>query len=200
MSEEPLLIPNETYLKAGVHIGTKFKTKYMEPYIFKIRPDGLAVLNMSSIDERLKAVSTYLSSYEPKDILVVARRENAWKPAVLFGRMTGARVVTARYPPGMLTNPNLEGFFEPKVLVATDPWPDRNPIKDAKKMNIPVVAFCDTNNTTQDIDVVMPCNNKGKKSLGLVFYLLGREYMLKRGLIKKEEDLPYKIDDFMEEQ
>jgi small subunit ribosomal protein S2 len=199
MAEEALLIGNEVYLKAGVHIGTKFKTKYMEPYIFKVRPDGLAVLNMSSIDTRLKEVSSFIAQFEPKDILVVARRENAWKPAILFGRMTGTKIVTARYPPGMLTNPNLEGFIEPKLLIATDPWPDRNSIKDARKMNIPVVAFCDTNNTTQDIDVVMPCNNKGKKSLGLVFYLLGREYMLKRGLIKKEEELSYKIDDFMEE-
>jgi small subunit ribosomal protein S2 len=199
MVDETLLIGNEVYLKAGVHIGTKFKTKYMEPYIFKVRPDGLAVLNMSSIDTRLKEVSTYIAQFEPKDILVVARRENAWKPATLFGRMTGTKIVTARYPPGMLTNPNLDRFIEPKLLIATDPWPDRNSIKDARKMNIPVVAFCDTNNTTQDIDVVMPCNNKGKKSLGLVFYLLGREYMLKRRLVKKEEELAYKIDDFMEE-
>lgn len=199
MTTEDLLVPSEQYLKAGIHIGTKFKTKYMEPYIFKIRPDGLAVLNMTSIDERLRAVAEYLSQYTPEDILVVARRENAWKPAVLFGRMTGAKVITGRYPPGILTNPNLETFIEPRVLFATDPWPDRNAVKDARKMGIPVIAFCDTNNTTQEIDQVIPGNNKGRKALGLLFYILAREYALRRSLVKSEEEMPYTLDDFLED-
>jgi small subunit ribosomal protein S2 len=195
---EPL-VDNDMYLKAGVHIGTKFKTKYMQPYIFKIRPDGLAVLDMGIIDEKLRATADFIAQYRPEDILVVSRRENAWKPAVFFGRSTGAKVITGRYPPGILTNPNLETFIEPKVLIATDPWPDRNAIKDARTMNIPVVAFCDTNNTTQEIDVVLPINNKGKKSLALGFFILAREYLKKRGIIETDSAMPYAYDDFVAE-
>ena len=193
------LVDNDMYLKAGVHIGTKFKTKYMEPYIFKIRPDGLAVLDMGIIDEKLRATADFLAQYRPEDILVVSRRENAWKPAVFFGRSTGAKVITGRYPPGILTNPGLETFIEPKVLIATDPWPDRNAIKDARTMNIPVVAFCDTNNTTQEIDVVLPINNKGKKSLALGFFILAREYLKKRGIIESDTAMPYTYEDFVAE-
>ena len=193
------LVDNDMYLKAGVHIGTKFKTKYMEPYIFKIRPDGLAVLDMGIIDEKLGQTADFLAQYRPEDILVVSRRENAWKPAVFFGRSTGAKTITGRYPPGILTNPNLETFIEPKVLIATDPWPDRNAIKDARTMGIPVVAFCDTNNTTQEIDVVLPINNKGKKSLALGFFILAREYLKKRGIIEADSAMPYTYEDFVAE-
>lgn len=195
---EPLA-DNDMYLKAGVHIGTKFKTKYMEPYIFKVRPDGLAVLDMGIIDEKLRSTADFLAQFRPEDMLIVSRRENAWKPAVYFGRSTGAKVITGRYPPGILTNPNLETFMEPKVLLATDPWPDRNAIKDARKMGIPVVAFCDTNNTTQEIDVVVPINNKGKKSLALGFFLLAREYLKKRGIIETDSAMPYDYDAFVAE-
>lgn len=193
------LVDNDMYLKAGVHIGTKFKTKYMEPYIFKVRPDGLAVLDMAVIDEKLKQTAQYLAQFRPEDVLVVSRRENAWKPAIYFGRATGAKVITGRYPPGILTNPNLDTFIEPRVLVATDPWPDRNAIKDARKMGIPVIAFCDTNNTTQDVDVVLPINNKGKKSLALGFFILAREYLKKRGIIEADSAMPYQYEEFIAE-
>ncbi len=43
MSEEEFLVPTKQYLKAGIHIGTKFRTKYMEQFIYKTRPDGLSV-------------------------------------------------------------------------------------------------------------------------------------------------------------
>ncbi len=201
MSEEKkLLVPTDVYLKSGVHIGTKFKTKYMEPYIFKIRPDGLAILNLSKIDEKLKEAAKYLAQYNPEDILVVARRETSWKGATLFKKSTGINVITGRYPPGLLTNTNLEEFKEPKILFAVDPWPDRNAIKDAKRMNILVVAFCDTNNTTQTIDFVIPLNNKGRKSVGLAFYILAKEYLKEKGLIQKDEEIPYTIEDFISEE
>jgi len=143
----------ETYLKAGIHIGTKFRTKYMEPFIYKTRPDGLSVLNIQKIDERLRVMASFLVQYEPNDILVVSRRENAWKAVKKFGQMTGIRVIAGRYPPGILTNPNLESYTEAKLLVVTDAWPDRNAIADAMKVGIPVVALCDTNNQSNNIRV-----------------------------------------------
>jgi len=199
MTEEQFLVPTDQYLKAGIHIGTKFRTKYMEQFIYKTRPDGLSVLNLQKIDARIKIAAKFLAHYEPKDILIVSRRENGWKPVKKFGDLIGSIVFSGRYPPGILTNPNLDNYIEPKVLLVTDAWPDRNAIADAVKIGIPVVALCDTNNQSNNIDLVVPLNNKGKKSIGLFFYILAREYMLHRKLIKKPEDFKEKLEDFVDE-
>lgn len=196
--EEQLLIPNDEYLKSGIHIGTKFKTKYMENFIYKTRPDGLSVLNVQQIDVRIKTLISFLSNYAPEEIMVVARRENGWKPVKLFGELTGAKTYTGRYPPGILTNTQLKEFIEVKIIIVTDPWPDRNAVDDAMRMGLPVIALCDTNNQTNNIDFVVPCNNKGKKSLGLIFWLLTKGYMENRGLINKG-GFTYALDDFSEE-
>ena len=113
--------------------------------------------------------------------------------------MTGINVITGRYPPGILTNPNLETFTEPKIIMVCDPWTDKNAVGDAIRVGVPVIALCDTNNQSNKIDLVVPCNNKGKKSIGLVFYLIAREYMKKKGLLKGDEKMDAKIEDFVEE-
>ncbi len=197
--EEQLLVAKDIYLTSGIHIGTKFKTKYMEQFIYTTRPDGLSVLNLQKIDERIKIMASFLTQYAPEDILVVSRRENGWKAVKEFGKTTGIRVIAGRYPPGILTNPKLEKYTEAKLIVVTDSWPDRNAIKDALKIGIPVIALCDTNNNTNNIDFVVPCNNKGKKSLGLLFYIVAREYLKNKGIIKKDSDFKAKLDDFTEE-
>jgi len=197
--EEKLLIPRDVYLKSGIHIGTKFKTKHMDKFIYKSRVDGLSVLNIQQIDERIKIAANFLAQYAPEDILVVSRRENGWKPVRIFAEVTGVKAYSGRYPPGLLTNPNQENFIEAKILVVTDAWPDRNAVGDAIKAGIPVIALCDTNNQANNIDLVIPCNNKGKKSLGLLFWIIAREYLTLRGLIKKPEDLKQKPEDFSEE-
>jgi len=199
VEEANLLVPQDVYLKSGIHIGTKFKTKYMEQFIYKTRPDGLSILNLQKIDELISILSQFLAQYEPKDILVVSRRENGWKSVRQFGKMTGAKTFAGRYPPGILTNSDLDSFMEVKVIMVTDPWPDRNAIKDALKIGIPVIALCDTNNQSNNIDLVVPCNNKGKKSLGLLFYILTKEFMKKKGMIKSDEEFKATIEDFTEE-
>ncbi len=194
MTEEKLLLDSNEYLKSGIHIGTKFKTKYMADFIYKSRPDGLSVLNLKKIDERIKIAIDFLANYEMKDILITCRRENGWKALRKLNELTGITVITGRYPPGILTNSNLKTFTEPKVIVVCDPWPDKNAVEDANKIGIPVVALCDTNNQSNKLDLVVPCNNKGKKSVGLVFFLMARELLAKKG-----EEFTATLDDFVEE-
>jgi len=196
MAEESFLVPSDVYFKAGVHIGTKFKTKYMKPFIYKVRPDGLSVLNVQQIDKRIRLSAKFLAQYAPEDVLIVCRRENGWEPVKLFGKLTGAKVIPSRYPPGILTNPNLDRFIEVKIMLVTDSWPDRNAINDALSVGIPVIGLCDTNNEANYLDLIIPCNNKGRRSLGLIFYLLAREYLRERGMLK-EEELPIKMEEFM---
>ena len=199
MTEEKFLVPRDVYLKSGIHIGTKFRTAYMEQFIYKIRPDGLSVLNLQKIDERLKVAASFLAQYNPEDILIVCRRENGWKAVELFGKLTGVRVFAGRYPPGILTNPNLEEYTEAKIVFVVDAWPDRNAVLDAIKVGIPVIALCDTNNQSNFIDFVVPCNNKGKKSLGLLFYILTKDFLKLKGKLKDDEEFPHKLEDFTEE-
>jgi len=198
-NEKQFLVPQDVYLKAGIHIGTKFRTKYMEQFIYKTRPDGLSVLNLQKIDERIRVAAKFLSQYEPDDMLIVSRRENGWKSIKAFEKATGAKVFAGRYPPGILTNPALDRYMEVKMILVTDSWPDRNAIKDARDMGIPVIALCDTNNQSNNIDLVVPCNNKGKKSLGLFFFILAREYLKNKGLIKSDDEFKMKLEDFTEE-
>lgn len=191
------LVPLDEYLKVGLHIGTKFRTKYMESFIYKIRPDGLSVLNVQVIDKRIGTAAKFLSQYNPEDIIVVGRRENSFHSLKMFTKATGIRIYPGRYPPGILTNSSLENFIEAKIILVTDPWPDKNAIRDAVKRGIPVVALCDTNNESNFIDLVIPCNNKGKKSLGLFFWILAKEYLKLRGIIKNDKEFPFRIDEFV---
>ena len=197
--QQQFLVPQDQYLKSGIHIGTKFKTKYMEQFIYKTRPDGLSILNLSKIDERIRLAANFLAQYAPEEIMIVSRRENAWKAVNAFGKSTGVKIITGRYPPGMLTNPSLDIYYESKILLATDSWPDRNAIIDGNKVGIPIMSLCDTNNQSNNIDLVIPCNNKGKKSLGLFFFILAKEYLKNRGLIKDDSEFKETVEDFTEE-
>ena len=197
--DETLLIDSNEFLKSGIHIGTKFKTKYMAPFNYKTRPDGLSVLNLQKINDRIKLAVNFLAQYEPEDILICSRRENGWKSLKKLNELTGMKVIIGRYPPGILTNTNLETFIEPKIILVCDPWTDKNAVDDAVRVGVPVIALCDTNNQSNKLDLVVPCNNKGKKSVGLFFYLLAREYLRLKGILGSTEELSAKIDDFTEE-
>jgi len=199
MTEQDLLVPIDTYLKAGIHIGTKFKSSYMDNFIYKIRPDGLYVLNLQKIDERIRVAINFLAQFKPEDIVLVGRRENAWRPMKLFSKLTGVRVFAGRYPPGILTNTALRNFIETKAMIVVDAWPDRNALNDAVKIGVPIVGLCDTNNTANYLDLVIPCNNKGRKSLGLLFYILSKELAQKWGKPIEQAELDAALEEFLAE-
>ncbi|MBI2148469.1 30S ribosomal protein S2 [Candidatus Woesearchaeota archaeon] len=193
---EQYLLPVDEYLKVGLHIGTKFRTKAMSPFVYKIRNDGLTVLNVQKVNERLELAVKLLSYYKPEEIVVVCRRENGWTALNMFAKYTGIRVFSGRYPPGILTNTNLENFTEAKIILVGDPFPDKNIVDDAARIGIPIIALCDTNNELANVDLVVPCNNKGKKSLGLIFWIIARDYLKLRGIIKDYSEFAGKLEDF----
>lgn len=195
--DSKLMVPLDNYLKAGLHIGTKFRTKYMEKFIYKVRSDGLTVLNVQAIDERIRVAAEFISRFNPEDIVVVGKRENGWRAIKLFSKVTGIKAYAGRYHPGILTNLSLEDFEEAKLVIVTDPWPDKDALKDAAKVGAVTVALCDTNNDSTYVDLMLPCNNKGRKSLGLMFWILAREYLKKHH--PEIAVMPYSLDDFMGE-
>jgi small subunit ribosomal protein S2 len=193
-----LLISRQQYLASGIHIGMKQKTKQMKEFIYKVRPDGLAVLNLKKVDERIRIAAKFLA--RASKILVVGRKSIAHEPIKKFCEIVGCEGVTGRFMPGTLTNPNYKKFFEAEVVLISDPLIDYQALKEAVKARVPVVAICDTMNETKDIDLVIPANNKGKKALGTLFWLLAREILKERGKIKSNEEFKYKIEDFTKEE
>jgi len=178
---EPL-VPVEEYLAAGVHIGTQQKSKDMKRFIYRVRGDGLYILDIRETDDRIKTAAKFLSQYDPTKILVVTSRQYGQFPARKFAETIGGVAVTGRFIPGMLTNQNLDGYMEPGVVVVTDPIGDAQAIREAVQSGIPIVALCDTNNMTSFIDLVIPTNNKGRKALSMVYYLLTKEMLHLRGI------------------
>jgi small subunit ribosomal protein S2 len=191
-----LLIPLDKYLAAGLHIGTQQKTKDMERYIYRVRADGLYVLDVRKTNDRIVAAGKFLAKFEPEDVLVVSTRQYGQAPVKKFGQVTGAKTIPGRFIPGTLTNPNYAKFIEPKVLVVTDPRSDSQAIIEARQIGIPVVALCDTENLLGNVDIVVPVNNKGRKAIALVYWLLARQTLRGRGTLKEDEDLDIPATDF----
>jgi len=180
--KEELLVPLDEYMRSGAYLGTKVISAHMRKYVYRRRADGLATINTKKIDDMLRIAASFLSLYSPEEIIVICKRQSGWNGAIQFGKATGIRVFTKKYPAGIITNINLQDFFEPSLMFVADPWLDRIPLLDAIKLNIPIIALCDTNNLATYVDLIVPCNNKSGKSLGLIFWILAREYIKKRNI------------------
>ena len=192
--KKEMLVPIEDYLKSSIHLGTRVITPDMRPYVYRRRADGLAVFNTSLLDDKMREAIEYLAKFAPEDFIVVCKREAGWKAVQKFAETLGVRAFTKKYPSGVLTNTNLENFFETEMIFICDPWLDKNALADANRIQLKVMSVCDTNNFTAGIDFVLPGNNKSWKSLGMIFYLLTKGYIERRKL-----DVPVPpIQDFVE--
>ncbi|MGZ5539257.1 MAG: 30S ribosomal protein S2 [Halobacteriota archaeon] len=191
VTEYESLIPVDEYLAAGVHIGTQQKTEDMKRFVYRVRADGLYVLDVKATDDRIKTAAKFLSKFDPARILVVSARQYGQFPATMFAKVIGAKSMVGRFIPGTLTNPEYRDFVEPDVVVVTDPIGDLQAVKEAVDIGVPVVAMCDTNNMTMHIDVVIPTNNKGRKALALIYWLLAQEIAKLRG-----QPMNYAVNDF----
>jgi len=193
---ETLLLPHDVLLSAGVHIGTKIKTKDMEPFIYRVRSDGLFVLDIKKIDERIRIAAKFLSRFDPPRIAATAVRLYAREPVAKFCEVTGAIPIIGRFVPGLLSNPLYPNRIEPDVMLISDPRADSQAIREATKIGIPVVALCSTDNDFTNIDLVIPTNNKGRRALATIYWLLARQILRERGELPPDGDLSIPIEDF----
>src|SRR5512138_1042432 len=194
--EETLLLPRDTLLSAGIHIGTRMKTLDMEPFIYRVRPDGLFVLDVKKTDDRIRVTGKFLSRYEPSKVAVAATRLYAHEPVKMFCKLTGATPLIGRFIPGQLSNPQYSNRVDPEVIVVSDPRADAQAVKEASTVGIPIVALCSTDNEFAGVDLVIPTNNKGRRALAVIFWLLARQVLRERGELAPDRDPPATIDDF----
>jgi small subunit ribosomal protein S2 len=195
-SEEELLLPRDALLSAGIHIGTRMKTRDMEPFIYRVRPDGLFVLDVKKTDDRIRVAGKFLARYEPSKVAVAATRLYAHEPVKKFCQLTGSMPLTGRFIPGMLSNPLYPNRVDPEIILVSDPRADGQAVKEASAVGIPIVALCSTDNEFAGVDFVIPTNNKGRRALAVIFWLLARQIMRERGELKADESPKVTIEDF----
>jgi small subunit ribosomal protein S2 len=191
------LVPVELYRKMGVIVGTQICTKYMKRFTYKILPEGFYLLDVSKIDERLRIAAKFLSTFNPEKIAVVSVRVYGQKPVQMMCKYVGCKPIVGRIIPGTFTNPRLSTYIEPDVVLVTDPRTDRQAIVEASRVGIPVVAFADTDNKVDMIDLVIPANNRGRKSLALLYWILTREILRNKGILPPDKDLDVGPEEFM---
>jgi small subunit ribosomal protein S2 len=193
---EELLLPQDTLLSAGIHIGTRMKTKDMAPFIYRVRPDGLFVLDVKKTDERIRTAAKFLARFEPARIVAVAARLYGREPVKRFCEITKATPIIGRFIPGMLSNPLYAGRIEPNVVIVSDPKADAQAVKEAGAIGIPVVALCSTDNEFAGVDFVIPTNNKGRRALAVIYWLLARQILREKGELPPDGSPTVSIDDF----
>ena len=195
-SEEELLLPQDTLLSAGVHIGTRMRTKDMDPFIYRVRADGLFVLDVKKTDERIRVAAKFLARFDPSKIVAVAGRLYGQSPVEKFCEVIGATPIVSRFVPGMLSNPLYPKRLEPNVIILSDAKADVQAVKEAANIGIPVVALCSTDNDVSFVDLVIPTNNKGRRALAVIYWILARQILRERGEIPADGDLSQTIEDF----
>ncbi|MFH1101305.1 MAG: 30S ribosomal protein S2 [Methanobacteriota archaeon] len=195
-TEKELMVSEETYMTSGVHIGTRQKTADIKQFIYKVRNDGLYIIDVKQTDKKIKSAAKLLAKYTPEKILVVSVRQYGQKPIRKLGEYTGITVMDGRFRPGTLTNPNSKDYVEPEIIILTDPLADMQALHEAENIGIPVVALCDTNNETKYVDIVIPTNNKGRRALALVYWLLAKEILKAQEKIKTDDDFKVAVEDF----
>jgi len=194
--EEELLLPQDTLLSAGIHIGTRMKTKDMDPFIYRVRPDGLFVLDVKKTDERIRIAAKFLARFEPSKVVAVAARLYGREPVKKFCEVTNATPIIGRFIPGMLSNPLYSGRIEPNVVIVSDPKADAQAVKEASAIGVPVIALCSTDNEFAGVDFVITTNNKGRRALAVVYWLLARQILRERGALPPDGSPTLSIDDF----
>jgi len=194
--ENTMSIPEETYMTSGAHIGTRQKTADIKDFIYKVRNDGLYIIDVKKTDERIQTAAKLIVKYDPANVLVVSVRQYGQKPIKKLAEHTGIQVLEGRFRPGTLTNPNSKGFLEPELIILTDPLADAQALHEAKNVGIPVIGLCDTNNEIKHLDLAIPTNNKGRRALALVYWLLTRSILKEQGKIKSYDEFKSELEEF----
>lgn len=195
MMQEPLDVKSKI-LSTGIRVGTHVKTKFMAPFITMANPDGMYQFDMDITLQRIDSAGRFINKVGPEEVLVCSGREFAYSPIEKFCEITGAQMKLNRFMPGTLTNPSLKYYIEPKIILVSDPQVDEQAIIEATNAGIPVIGIANTDNITENVDLVIPANNKGRRSLATIYWLLVRRILIEQEKLAEDGHMTYEIDDF----
>ena len=197
MSEQTEAIDiKKKILATGIRVGTQVKTKFMKPFITKASPEGLYMLDLDITLEKIKTAAKFINRLGTDKLIVCSGRQYAETPIEKFCEMLDCKKLIGRFMPGTLTNPSLPYYIEPKLVLISDPQVDEQAMTEATNAGIPVIGIANTDNITSKLDVIIPANNRGRKALATVYWLLVRQILIERGELKEDESMKYEIDDF----
>ena len=183
-------------LTTGIRVGTQVKTKFMRPFITKASPEGLYMLDLDITLEKIQTAAKFINRLGTDKIIVCSGRQYAETPIEKFCDALGSKKLLGRFMPGTLTNPTLPYYIEPNLVLVSDPQVDEQAITEATNAGIPVIGIANTDNITSKLDLIIPANNRGRKALATVYWLLVRQILIERGELKEDESMKYEIDDF----
>ncbi|MCP8304679.1 MAG: 30S ribosomal protein S2 [archaeon] len=189
-------LPERTLLATGIRVGTVVKTKYMEDFISRTRPDGLHIIDLDKILSRIDIAGRFMARSDIKRTVVCSAREYSKTPVEMFCSLTGAIPMIGRFMPGTFTNPLFLGHIDPELAIVTDPLIDAQVVEEASNIGVPVIAICDTDNVTSNVDLIIPGNNRGRRALAAIFWLLARVVLIHSGALSPDQQLEYSIEDF----
>lgn len=183
-------------LAAEVNKGTEVKTTFMQHFVTKADPKGFYMMDPDATQNRIATAAKFIKKTGAADLIVCSGRQNAHKPADMMASAIGARALLGRFMPGTLTNPSLPYYIEPKLVFISDPQVDAQAIVEATNAGIPVIGIANTDNITSNVDLVIPANNRGRRSLAAVYWLLAREVLVLQERMAPDERMPQSIDDY----
>ncbi len=183
-------------LSTGIRVGTAVKTKFMKPFITKESHEGLYRLDLDITLEKIITAAKFINRIGTDNLIVCSGRQYADTPIEKFCEMLGSKKLLGRFLPGTLTNPSLPYYIEPKLVLISDPQVDGQAITEATNAGIPIIGISNTDNITSKLDVIIPANNRGRKAIATVYWLLVRQILIERGELKEDESMKYEIEDF----
>jgi len=192
-------------IDCGVHLGNQNADASMARYVFKRNENGVHIIDIRKTWEKLQLAARAIVTVcheNPKDVCAVALSSQnsipyAQRAVLKLGQYLGCRTIAGRFTPGTFTNQQQSPYFEPRLLIAADTFKDHQPIVEASYVNMPVIAFCNTNSSLRGIDITIPCNTSGKNSIALMFWMLAREVLRLQNLVSRDKEWDVMVDMFV---
>jgi small subunit ribosomal protein SAe len=190
-------------LACHVHLGSDNISCGMDRYVTGRNEAGNHIIDLRKTWEKLTLAARAIVAVEnPADVCVIGLNASsggsiAQRAVLKFGKYIGAKALAGRFTPGTLTNHVQSHFFEPTLLILSDPFKDHQPLMESSYMNIPVIAFCNSNHSLRNIDIAIPCNTEGANSVALMYWLLAREVLRLQGRVARDKDWEIMVDMFI---